>query len=192
MSLKILVADDTERELQTAKNIVKNKMINVEADFVTTSLDAKEGIKTGKYQGVLSDVFFDGELRGIQIAQCALAQRIPVVLITNTYHHGESKLVCRWSRDISNVPLLDNEFSEDRKSKNWLAGFLSLLWAINFSPQIAGEKMEKGYLFDCAACCFIKLSADGENALFECSTCTTPCEEDKKIFISMVKNHVRL
>ncbi|MFH0854733.1 MAG: hypothetical protein V1891_04565 [bacterium] len=187
MVIKILVADDTEKELQTAKNIAKNKLVNVEADYVETSLDAKQGIKTGKYHGVLSDVFFDGELRGIEIAKYSLKQRIPVVLITDTYHHGKSQPVCTWSRDESLVTLLDNEFSEDRKNKNWLTGFLALLWAIKLSPKITDEKIENGYIFEHAGCCFREFSK-GEKALIECST----CNHDKNAFISMVKNHVKL
>lgn len=191
--VRILVAEDTRQEIALARNIMEQKLMNVEVDFVTTAPEAQHRIQSGKYQGVLSDVFFYGELCGIDIAKCALSQRLSVVLITNTWHHGESKLVCRWSRDTSSVPLFDNEYSEDRESKNWLAGFLAILWMINLSPEITDNKIINGHFFEETWCCFQKLTSEGEKSLLECSSCFLNKNiAAKSSFISMIKLHTRI
>lgn len=178
MPIKILVAEDTEKELQIAKNIAEEKLVNVEIDFIRTSAEAMQGIQSCKYQGILSDVFFDGKLCGIEIAKCALKQRLPVVLITNTWHHGKCQEVSTWSENVSSVPLIDSDFCEDKKSKNWLAGFLTILWVIKFSPKITNTKI---------AC---------DNSFIRpCYRLTTGSREigaQDTDFITIVKNYVKL
>lgn len=70
---------------------------------------------------------------GIMIAKYALKNELPIVLITDTYHHGEkTEPICMWARGKS-IPLIDRE--EDKgysfSGKDWLAGFGTLIWMLD-------------------------------------------------------------
>lgn len=97
---KILVIEDKPEHLADARRVLEER-VNAGAiggaTFCETLDGALEELNKNQYGGILSDVFFPeykgGEERpsGVKVCEYALQHRIPLVLVTDTNHHG-SKL----------------------------------------------------------------------------------------------------
>ena len=75
---------------------------------------------------------------GQQVAENCLNQKVPVILVTSTHHHGEeTRPVHRWSQKVG-LPLVDYRYQNYESAgysitchnhpKNWAGGFLALMY----------------------------------------------------------------
>ncbi|KKQ61242.1 MAG: hypothetical protein US81_C0008G0004 [Parcubacteria group bacterium GW2011_GWE2_38_18] len=89
---------------------------------------------TAKY---VASLYIDEMPYAVLLAETALREKIPIVFITDTYHHGDkTEPVNSWSK-FKGIPLIDNEDGEENDhrgknvvQKNWQKGFLTLLWMV--------------------------------------------------------------
>lgn len=113
---KILVVEDQERHREDVRRVLELSPYHEKRwkpykegdgsyDIVGSLEDAKKLFSSGKYEGVLSDVFFPRtrggveEQLGTEFGQYVLDRGIPLVLVTSTYHHGrKTQPACDWAR----------------------------------------------------------------------------------------------
>lgn len=161
MSLKkILVIEDNLKHLSEVKNFIDERVhagADVEARFVSTFEEAKEAMDTEQYDGIISDVFFpdhegsppDPEtpaptrneteqldwaenVGGVKLVREARTRRIPFILCTSTYHHGEkTQPVTAWLRKNSADFVVDASHevgSGEADRKDWQSAFVELAY----------------------------------------------------------------
>jgi CheY-like chemotaxis protein len=148
-SLFLLLVEDDQKHLEQAKEYFAKRPAGiVKVDYASSLEEALLLVKEKEYDGIITDVFFprfsggEPELNGVRLASKALREGIPVVLVTDTYHHGRATgPACRWCR-CKRIFLLDSGEYDDflrceRKGpvKFWRGAFLVIVYLI------VGKKM---------------------------------------------------
>ena len=120
-------------------------------DHVVSCLKDGEGFVGRKFTLKIYEDLFKNELPyGILIGSYALNKNLPIVLITDTYHHGKkTEPVNGWSKS-KQVPMVDRDVNEESckeegldyrndnekaqqhefSKKDWTKGFFNILWMI--------------------------------------------------------------
>lgn len=138
----LLLIEDNPKHLADAKVLLEDR-VKVGAingvDYATNLTEAEELLRTRKYDGIISDVFFPKEAGGIEqqmgttIGQYALDHKIPFVLVTSTHHHGyKTEPVNQWISErgmklIDVIDQVDARYGE-AVSKKWDCGYVSVLY----------------------------------------------------------------
>ena len=150
--MSILVIEDKLQHLEDAKRFLNGRIksgVAIQVDYAMNYKEAKQQLEKGSYDGILSDVFLPKEVDadivnlenvlgrqfdntsdewpyGVLIGEYALANGIPIVLITDLNHHGgKIKVIGSWTYK-TDVVLVDN----DNTKKSWLEGYAVLMWMI--------------------------------------------------------------
>jgi CheY-like chemotaxis protein len=139
----LLLIEDNPNHLAEAKALLEDR-ITVRAisgvDYATNLTEAEELLRTRKYDGIISDVFFPKETGGTEqqlgttIGQYALDNKIPFVLVTSTHHHGyKTEPVTHWIR-ARGMNLVDAADLKDRNIeanyKSWCCGYTAIMYLI--------------------------------------------------------------
>lgn len=144
--LEILVVEDQPEHLADVRAVLDSrKQYGIGADYVSNLDDTKRKLEKRNYDGILSDVFFperEGEAEsaaGLWVAEYGRIYRIPFILVTSTYHHGDkTEPINHWLRRkgpklVDWMPS-DDEYYQRKNSegdrKNWEGGLLSLMYFI--------------------------------------------------------------
>ena len=115
---RLLVIEDKPHHITDARNVLEERVAGGYiggADYASTYDEAQALLGTNRYDAIMSDVFFPRssgvleEQLGTKIADHAIKNNLPFVLVTDTNHHGtKTQPVCDYVR-ARNMQLIDNQ-----------------------------------------------------------------------------------
>ncbi|MEK7530172.1 MAG: response regulator [Patescibacteria group bacterium] len=173
---KILIIEDNQNHLEEVRRFIDGRVkagADFEAHFVSTFDDAKKALDTEQYDGIISDIFFpDREggspdpvtpaprdnqeeqlnwaegVGGVKLVREARSRRIPFMLCTSTYHHGQkTQPVSTWLR-ANNVEFIVDASYEvaegEAEHKNWQSAFIKLAYIRSLIDHKLFEMSESG------------------------------------------------
>lgn len=162
MSLKkILVIEDSPKHLSEVKNFIDERVqagADIEARFVSTFEEARGALDAEQYDGIISDIFFPDregappdpitpapkrdeeaqlawaeDVGGVKLVREARTRRIPFILCTSTYHHGEkTQPITAWLRKNGAGSMVVDASHEvgsgEADHKDWQKAFIELAY----------------------------------------------------------------
>ncbi len=145
----VLIVEDNQKHMEDAKRVLSR--FGIEYDLASNLVEALGYFREYSFNGILSDVFFplsEGGVErpsGVILCEYALEQNIPIVLCTDTYHHGpKTSPVDNYARK-QGIPLIDSEDvrgDEEDDTKNWDNAVIELLiqQAIMENPEFSSQR----------------------------------------------------